>query len=208
MKMAFERNRKSSVYFTILLMATAFLFSCHSNKETKTEKKGQYTGTDSNGSTVQPTSLSFFDSIAKKYEFTAHQIKTHTIIDSFYFTDRFTEAVFSGDTIFSIRNGFTAAVFGYNDRSNCSCKFLAVFPVMARRCSDHKLIQTECDRDISSNYSYRRYRWLSDSTFETVEYLIPANKNEDDAGMVTEKIIWKVDQRGMIDSVITKGPLN
>ena len=40
-------------------------------------------------------------------------------------------------------------------------------------------METDCDRDFSSNYFYIRYKLLSDSTFETEKYLILPNKEED-----------------------------
>jgi hypothetical protein len=140
---------------------------------------------------------SFLDSIRNNYELLTKQIREHTIIDSFYFTGRHSDATFTGDTILPLSNNFIGAIVDYDDKSNCIYKFLLIFSPGENKNTDYKRIYSECDRDESADYLRLDYELLNDSCFQTIESYIP--KNSDSVSQV-EKIKWNIDHHGLIDS--------
>jgi hypothetical protein len=183
--------------YLFLLFVTVLLLSCHFENEKKINDEPVIIP-------VSPIRLSFFDSIYRKYELTLEQMQSHTGIDSFYYTGLYAGAQFTGDTILQLYKGFTGAVIDYSDNRNCGKKIFLVFPSSAEVATDYKEIETSCDRDFSGNYFYIRYKLLSDSSLETIEYFIPPNKDEDDTGTVWERIKYKINQKGTIDTIAIK----
>jgi hypothetical protein len=186
-------------YFLLAITTTAAL-SCHpkvkEDKQTAAQPPAIVKDTSS--------SISFFDSIAAKSALPVQQIKAHTTIDSFYYTELYSEATFEGDTIYRLHNGATGAIINYNDGRNCSKKLFLIFPAGATINSDFKTIETDCDRDYSGNYFYIHYKLLGDSGLETTEYYIPPNKEEDDDGKVWERIKYKISKSGQLDTLMIK----
>src|SRR5579863_122866 len=99
----------------------------------------------------------FLDSIAEQEELSVEQIKSHTLIDSVYFTGRFSRAGFTGDTVFHFSNGFIGAIIEYDDRLVCAYKFLLIFRPSDYRNTASGIVNSDCDKDESSAYNDRRY---------------------------------------------------
>jgi hypothetical protein len=186
-----------SVIITIALLA------CHSKQKEEKQKEKPVIAIPV--ITKDPVvSFSFLDSIAQKSDLSIQQIQAHTTIDSFYYTGYYSNAAFQGDTVFHLKYGNTGVIINYDDWKNCSKKLFLVFPASAIINSDFKQVETDCDRDYSSDYHSTRYKLLSDSSFETIEYYVPANKEEDDEGSVWERIKYRINQKGLIDTLRIK----
>ena len=192
--------KPSSMKLPLVVISTA-LFSCHSSSETKPEqanlKSDEKTFRHNPSNIVVPNNATFLDSVSKKTELSIQQIKQHTNIDSVYFTERFSEAAFTGDTVFNFENGLKGVIVKYDDRTNCIYEFLLIFPSGKEMCTDNKIIYTDCDRDESADYTMLRYKLLNGSIFETITTYIPAKTKI----KKIEKTRWKVSSSGMIDTL-------
>ncbi|HEY5462021.1 MAG TPA: hypothetical protein VIJ95_02080 [Hanamia sp.] len=174
----------------ILVIAIMVLLSCQTKN--KSQKINEAIGSKYNDSlianqrsdsakTINTNSLSFLDSIDRKYVLSIEQIKNHTLIDSIYYTGVLSNAGFSGDTIFNFNNDFKGALIEYDDKQSCIYKFLLIFNKEEKNLSN-MIVYTDCDQDESVDYQTLRYKLLNDSVFETIETYFPANskakKNE------------------------------
>ena len=160
-----------------------FLLSCQNNQETKVETRQDTTTSSVKSDTANKTvtapaaavsSSPFLDSVARQDELTIDQIKTHTGIDSVYYTDYHAESVFTGDSVFKLQNGLTVAIIKYDDRRNCIYRFLLVFDATANNTSNMVVVR-DCDQDESSDYTTLDYKITGNAGFETTETFIPAN---------------------------------
>jgi len=151
-------------------------------------------------SATLPALASFMDSVANKYVLSKSQIRTNTKIDSNYYTRYFSDAVFTGDTVFNFGRGFKGAIIDYNDKKNCSLKFLLVFAPFNKLNTANTIIFKDCDVDQSTGGTMVNYKLLTDSTFETIETDIPSQSAESSTGK--KKIFkCKINDKGMIDSL-------
>lgn len=141
---------------------------------------------------------SFLDSIAKNYELSIAQIKTHTGIDSNWYVGRHSDAGFTGDTIFHINRKMAVGIIEYNDRLVCIYKFLLVFIPPDWKNTATKIVYTDCDRDESANYTTSRFKLLNDSTFETIETYFSANSEKPKSVEIHK---WKINDSGKIYSI-------
>jgi hypothetical protein len=154
--------------------------------------------------------MNFFDSIMKKMDLTISQMKAHTTVDSIFYTGRgeaddtlyYPGHSFKGDSIIRFSNGITGALLHYNDGLVCSKKWLFLYRPDSAINSDDMEIQINCDRDEGFDYYYTEYRLLNDSMFETNEYKILANR--DDEGKLWEKKKYKVNSNGRFVIVQSK----
>jgi hypothetical protein len=143
-------------------------------------------------------SLTFFDSIEQQDKLSFGQIRSHTRIDNSYYSEIFANATFTGDTVFKIGNGYKAAVIKYYDSRACIYKFLLIYNTEGSINIGNRIIYSDCDRDGLDEYTVDDYRFLTDSTFELIESYFHKGSNR-----VTEtiKVKWKIDNRGVIDSL-------
>ena len=181
------------------------LLACQSQQETKTNIKQDTLKSDGdslvhfkNDSTNEADYLqgpSIFDSISRGDELSIAQIRQHTMIDSIYFTGKHSDAVFMGETVYDIHNGFKGAIIVYDDRRNCIYKFLLVFDPAGKN-SDYRQIKSDCDRDESADFGSLDYSILNDSIFQTIETYVPADSEKAEK----KKSKWKVNDKGLIVS--------
>lgn len=200
-------DEKGKMKVKLSLVVIFFIVGCHTEKGTKFEdKESNLKGddtllvekNDSLKANKQEESLTFLDSISKKYELSVHQIRSHTIIDSIYYTGMLMNTVFTGDTIVNFRNGYKGAIITYDDKRSCIYKFLLVFNPSGNLNTDNKIIYTDCDHDESADYTTVRYKLLNDAAFETIENYFPANSENI---YETHTIKWSVSGVGLIDSI-------
>jgi|GEM_PF-6300404 len=145
------------------------------------------------------SSYSFLDSVLKKHELSLEQIKKNTTLDSLYYTGRFTDAIFTGDTVIPLYDSFKAAIIECDERRNCIYKFLLIFDSAGSRNFDHKKIYSECDRDESTDYWSTDYKFINDSSFHIIESYIPKNS---DKILERRKTKWQINQKGIIVEVM------
>lgn len=138
----------------------------------------------------------FLDSVSRKRSLSISQIRQFSTIDSALYTGNYPNAVFTGDTVVQLKQNLKAAIVDYNDGLNCSGKFLLLFLPGRERSADVQIVETDCDRDESSEYNFIRYRFLSDSSFETIETYLPAVAKKADSVQTLRK--WKLGQNGHI----------
>lgn len=187
----------------LLIITVTALFSCQSQQETKTKSEQKEKTEDtlpvqqkSDFVKADTTYSSFLDSIAKKYELSIEQIRSHTFIDTVYYTGMFSDVGFTGDTVLNFRNGFKGAIINYDDRRSCIYKFLLIMNSDNHNTAN-KIIYTDCDHDESADYTTLRYKLLNGSIFETTETYIPAKSKT----QKIEKLKWKVSNKGTINSL-------
>jgi hypothetical protein len=189
----------------IIISILVSLLSCQSKpKQTEEEQKVKKVeehvpNLDSVSTPISKGSapISFLDSISGKLDLTIQQIQKYSIIDSMFYTGRFSNASFVGDTVFNFSNSYKGAIIEYDDRQNCIHKFLLIFSPIENQNTDYKRIYSDCDRDPSADYITLSYKILKDSTFQTIESYIPANT---DKIAQIEKIKWHINNRGLVDS--------
>jgi hypothetical protein len=141
----------------------------------------------------------FLDSIAEQDELSIEQIKSHTSIDSVYYSGRFSRAGFTGDTVFHFSNGFIGAIITHDDRMVCVSKFLLIFRPSDYRNTASGIVNTDCDKDGSSAYNKRRYKLLlSESMFETIQSYYPRGSDKPNKVYRTK---WKVTDKGTVVQV-------
>ncbi|WP_207513876.1 hypothetical protein [Longitalea luteola] len=186
-----------------LCLYAIFIIGCNSEKFTKKkiDNKGHrnevIVRVDTTRMGNQNRKMTFLDSVLSKCQLSAQQIQNHTNIDSMWYTGIFLNSTFSGDTIVNFYSGFKGAIINYDDGKNCVYKFLLIFSSPDRLNTDYKTIYSDCDHDESSDYSSLNFTILNDSTFETIEkYNAAGSKNE-----IMEKIKWRLNQKGQIDSI-------
>ncbi len=144
-------------------------------------------------------SSSFLDSIAEQDDLSVEQIKSHTLIDSVYYTGMFSRAGFTGDTVFHFSNGFIGAIIAYDDRRVSNSKFLLVFRPSDYHNTASGIVYTDADKDESSAYNDRRYKLLlSESMFETIETYYPRGSDKPNKIYRTK---WKVTDKGAVVQV-------
>lgn len=190
---------------SIQLAGVFFLMSCQSEADTKGSQRMDSTSlvhedpADKNADTAPSVVASspFLDSVTGKKELAIGEIKTHTGIDSIYYTGFRTEAVFTGDTVLKLQNGLTAAIIKYDDRRNCIFRFLLIFDAIHHN-TDNMIVTTDCDQDESSDYTALDYKFSGNVGFETTETFIPANNAPG-----TKKIVrqYAIDDAGKIKPV-------
>jgi hypothetical protein len=190
--------------YLALVFGFACLLSCHSSDEKIKDSKSIKDTTNITAPAARDTGKTFFDSVAQKKDLSLDQIKAHTTIDSIFYTGRYQEASYSGDSIIRFKDSITGAIIIYNDGSNCTKKLLLLFVPGSTINSDYKEIKTDCDRDFSGDFYYVRYKLLGDSILETREYHIPPNKEDDYKGSLWERIRWRVNNKGIFETVLEK----
>jgi hypothetical protein len=186
----------------LTLISIASFFSCQS-------RQGPETVHDHPDSPINDTSLahgkphslkffdkdnySFLDSVANKYELSVGQIRTHTQIDSVFYSGSFADVSFTGDTVFDIHNGLKGAIIVYDDGQSCLYKVLLVMTIDNKNVSN-KFIYSDCDRDEGRSYITLDYKLLNDSVFETYEtYFVRESEVEK-----MENLKWKISNKGEI----------
>jgi len=185
--------------------------SCQSKQKEKT--KIEHKGLGDSSISIQPKKdlaitmnvarhFSFLDSISKKYNLSIEQIRTHTIIDSFYYdTNLNRSATFTGDTVFIIHNTFKGAIVNCY-RGTGNYKLLIIFTLDGTENTDYKEIYSAGDSDgDEDNYSWDDYKLLTDSTFQTFESYTRHNSTKQGE---KNKIKWQINDKGRIDSVLHK----
>ncbi|GGH57617.1 hypothetical protein HNQ91_000253 [Filimonas zeae] len=141
----------------------------------------------------------FMDSVAAGDELTPEQIKRSTIIDSMY---RKEDVAFRGDTVYKAFGDCSIALLDYNDKKNCTYKFLLVYKG-PRRNTDYTIVQTDCDEDLSADFSRTGFQLLSDSSFSTREDFY--KKLPEDSVQVTATIrTFVINKEGLIEPVKTE----
>jgi hypothetical protein len=156
----------------ILFVACIIALTCQVHKEAAGQEP------ENNSNAKNAASGSFLDSVAKKNHLSIEQIKCNTSIDSVFYTDVFSHARFTGDTVVPLSGGLTGAIIEYGNGLSCFYKFMLVFSFPDKRNTAYIEIYSDCDRDASAAYTYLRYKLVNDSTFETTEFYIPANWNK------------------------------
>ena len=143
----------------------------------------------------------FLDSISAKAELSVDQVRKYTKIDSIYYTGMFSDASFSGDTVFNCPNGLRIMIIDYDDRKSCIYRFLLVIVSANHQNIDNKIIYTDCDHDEGANYTTLKYRLINDSIFETIETNYAANSKSKVAKDELRKFKWKISGNGQIKSI-------
>ncbi|OJW38560.1 MAG: hypothetical protein BGO54_21855 [Sphingobacteriales bacterium 46-32] len=143
----------------------------------------------------------FLDSISEKKELSIYQISRHLNIDSLYYTGIFSQAIFTGDTVFNFSHGIKGAIINYDDQRNCVSKFLFTFTSEGKNL-DSKIIAMDCDHDESVGYSILSYKILSDSSFMSSEIYTPPGGKESD--QQKRGNLWKVDADGRFVDITKK----
>ena len=197
----FQRSEtlQKNLYMKKLLVISILFLSCNSNQQNKSKIEQMNLTNDSianqkiDSANILSYTHSFIDSVGNKLELSVNQIKNHTSIDSVYFTGIYSDVAFIGDTVLNFNKGFKGAIINYDDRRSCIYKFLIVLDSNEKNISN-KIIYSDCDHDESSDYTTVKYKFLTDSTFETIETYIPV-KNKIQK---TEKFKWEIAENGII----------
>jgi hypothetical protein len=132
-----------------------------------------------------------FDSVLHKQDLTISQIRKYTTLDSIYFTGRLAENVFTGDTVVDFGNGMKGVVINYSDRLVASYKRLFLYN------------NVDCTED--QDCSFVDYKITSDSTFELIETIVPANAEERKLSDSIIRYTWKVKVDGTFMQVSVIG---
>lgn len=147
------------------------------------------------------TESSFLDSISRKKELSIDQIRRHLNIDSGYYTGIFSQAIFTGDTVFYFSHGIKGAIIDYDDQRNCLSKILLTFTPEGKNV-DNKIIARDCDRDESVGYTVLSYRLLNDSSFISSEMYVPPGEKESD--QQKKENMWKINGNGVFIDITQK----
>ncbi len=189
----------------ILIIAAMVLFSCQAKKKTIEKNEplrpkrndSLVISRESNSAKIADTdSVSFLDSIARKDILSIRQIRSHTLIDSVYYSGALSNSSFSGDTVLSFYKNLVGALIEYNDNQSCIYKFLLIFNRENKNLSK-MIVYSDCDQDESADYETLDYRLLNDSIFETIETYVPANSKK----QKVTKYLWRISTKGEIDSL-------
>jgi hypothetical protein len=146
-----------------------------------------------------------FDSVLHKQDLTISQIRKYTTLDSIYFTGRLAENVFTGDTVVDFGNGMKGVVINYSDRLVASYKRLFLFkPPYDKSIGDMEVYNNvDCTED--QDCSFVDYKITSDSTFELIETIVPANAEERKLSDSIIRYTWKVKVDGTFMQVSVIG---
>ena len=155
-------------------------------------------GQTPNSAKTKKAISSFLDSVEKKQELSSKLISTYIEIDSASYTGYFSNASFTGDTVFHFFGGFIGAIIKYNDGKFCITKWMYLFSPEKNENTTSMEIYSDCDRDEDSEYSFLRYKFLNESSFETIESFIPANSHKVKS---VERHVWKISSNGRFYSV-------
>jgi hypothetical protein len=195
--------------YCMLTLLIIFLAACHSSQtpgdrdnEPLTSEKDSLLISSGIDHIAGPaaTALTFYDSILQKQQLSFAQIRAHTFIDSFYYTGNYNgQSTFTGDTVYVLRNNFKGVVIEHSG-PNCLKKFLLVFDA-ANRAVCHAEVSSECDGEEGYDYSSTGYKMIDDSTFITIETIIPANAEEKQLPNEEIKTWWKITAAGRIEQV-------
>ena len=168
------------------------------------------TNSDKSAKTMVPQS--FWDSISMQLQLTAEQLKKYTTLDLFelstdsmyYEQDSSYKKAFGfwGDSAYTVHN-FKIAILKHNGAS-WSSKYLLVFDSNGVRSLSYQVIEEDADRDGERAYSYREYKILTDSTFETTEVEVPEDADVGDKNVKRYRVRWKINMTGIIDSIPRK----
>lgn len=145
---------------------------------------------------VQPPALNFLDSILQKRVLLVSQIRSRTIVDSFYYT-HYPDATFEGDTVFSWAGGWNVALINYSDHLTCSKKLFLIFNAAGDINTDFKEISSDCDKDESAGHSEVSYTIQQDSVLVTTDkYFI----HSEEGAKLSEvkRLFWKTDPVGRL----------
>lgn len=185
-----------------LLVATMVLSRCKSKVSPVLEQKDSLSSSENIKSQIEKVDSlffkPFFDSISQKMPLTNEQLKKYTKIDSFYYSNRYSEATFIGDTVFSPKTDLMCCVINYDDKRNCFYKFILIFDLNLSKNTDSKKVYSDCDRDESSDYSSIKYEFINDSVFRTIESFIPKYS---DTISKNERSNWKINRNGIIELI-------
>ncbi|MFT3827208.1 MAG: hypothetical protein QM731_24995 [Chitinophagaceae bacterium] len=178
------------VYLGVLIV---FLLSCENSSESKItspviEQPTIVTeSSDAVENSIKPPALkSFVDSIAAKYDLSVSQVHQYLGVDSVYYTGYHANAVFTGDSVWDIHNGFKGVVVDYDDRANCLCKFLFVLDSTGQRSISYLQVMSSCDRDFSSDYYTTEFSLLNKSRFGIKEFHYKKEDGEDGKPEISE----------------------
>jgi hypothetical protein len=158
-------------------------------------------GTFFNGSNIASNSrtvqLSFLDSILNKQELSISQIKMYTSLDSIYYTGIYSHSTFQGDTVIDIRGKYKGLIIEYSNGLTAMYKFLFIYDPDKLHTGEEKVVYTDTDREEGDSYLFTRYKFLNDSTFETVDTLLDTRDNPHVRG----KEKWRIDKSGVMRSI-------
>lgn len=144
--------------------------------------------------------VTFYDSVLQKQQLSFAQIRAHTSIDSFYYTGNYNgQSTFTGDTVYVLRNNFKGVVIEHSG-PNCLQKFLLVFDTANRELC-HEQVYSACDGEENHDYSSTDFKVIDDSTFITIETIIPADAEEKHLSNKEIKTQWKITATGRIEQV-------
>lgn len=143
-------------------------------------------------------SLIFFDSVAREDKLSIEQIRMHTQIDSSRYTEPYQHATFRGDTVFKMSNGYRAVILQYFDGMATDEKLLLIYNPEGTVITDNKIIATDTDREGMEEDEGVDYRFLTDTTFELIEYDIPKGSDKETKKKNGK---FKINYHGTIDRV-------
>ncbi|MCW3083921.1 MAG: hypothetical protein JWP12_1287 [Bacteroidetes bacterium] len=76
-------------------------------------------------------------------------IKSKTVIDSTYLHKN---VFFTGDTIYTLNENYSALILNYNDGLVCSYQFILIMDLKNNANTDYVVGKTDCDRDGENEY--------------------------------------------------------
>lgn len=185
------------------LLLIILIVGCKTKNKSFIENKQSISDTPAvaEAAIARPFSYPFFDNISGKLELTKEQIRKNTIIDSVYYSKYFPGAIFSGDTIFKSANNNIIGVIKFDDKMNCTLKFLLVFNSESKTNSHVMTVYKNCDFDLSSNNEMLEYEFITSSSFKTILSFFPVNFENDSTKISKRATEWKINNIGSADSI-------
>jgi hypothetical protein len=134
--------------------------------------------------------VSFFDSVESHVVLSHDQIKTHTTIDSTYWTKLLHRAVFYGDTIYFRMGKHPLVVLNYSDSVVCSYKFLLIFDSAGKINYDYAIVDSRCDDDGGEIYTTLSYEIVNDTTILTKKTSYDRRKGKNNRAVSKDKYLY------------------
>ena len=195
------------------ILIIIFFLACNSGK---TEKNIDVSGSTNTSDSLAgnhfsvPVARNFWDSISMQLKISDEQMAKYTVLDSFdykisrYYAESYADYLEGwgiwGDSVYGTRT-FKVAVLRYSTL-NCMRKYLLTFDSSGTHNLSYTTIEEGCDGDgDDSPYSFQEYKILTDSTFETTEIYDPGDADKTDRYFTMETTKWKIDSKGIVDSV-------
>jgi hypothetical protein len=141
--------------------------------------------------------VNFVDSILAKQELSISEIKRYTSLDSIYYTGIYSNSMFQGDTVIDVRGKYKALIIDYSSGRSSAYKFLFIYDPDKLHTGEEKVVYTDTDREEGDSYLFTRYKFLNDSTFQTIDTLLDTH----DEPHVRGREVWRIDKSGIMRSI-------